>query len=261
MDDAQFHELADFVTESGLLNRTETDLVNGFCDRVVASGLPLARVSIVMDTLHPVYEGRAVNWRRVTGSSQLSQYGRSETGEVSDSWLRSPFRYLLENKQTFMRRKLAEGSESEFKIFKELRELGLTDYIAMAHPFKDTAGDGMIDGIVSSWSTDSNRGFSDPEIDELQRLVPLLTLALKTASLNHIANTLVETYLGRDAGRRVLRGHIARGTEDRMETVLWFSDLRGFTRIADSVPPDQLIPLPTATCRRSSMRSTPMAAM
>ena len=66
---------------------------------------------------------------------------------------------------------------------------------------------------------------------------------MKCASLGRIAATLVETYLGRDAGRRVLGGQIARGIADNIEAVLWFSDLRGYTRITDTAPPEQIIPL------------------
>ena len=73
--------------------------------------------------------------------------------------------------------------------------------------------------------------------------MPPLALAIKCASLARIAGTLVETYLGRDAGRRVLDGRIARGVADRISAVLWFSDLRGFTRITDTADPEQIIPL------------------
>ena len=73
--------------------------------------------------------------------------------------------------------------------------------------------------------------------------MPLLALAVKSASLTRIARTLVETYLGRDPGQRVLAGGIARGVADRIEAVLWFSDLRGYTRITDTSPPEQVIPL------------------
>jgi adenylate cyclase len=38
-------------------------------------------------------------------------------------------------------------------------------------------------------------------------------------------------------------GRIARGVADRIDAVLWFSDLRGFTKITDSSPPEQVIPL------------------
>jgi adenylate cyclase len=40
----------------------------------------------------------------------------------------------------------------------------------------------------------------------------------------------------------VLSGRIVRGVSDRIEAVVWFSDLRGFTRITDTAP-EQVIPL------------------
>ena len=51
------------------------------------------------------------------------------------------------------------------------------------------------------------------------------------------------TYLGRDAAARILRGEIDRGQVKTVPTVLWFSDLTGFTRIADTLPRDQLLDL------------------
>jgi adenylate cyclase len=48
--------------------------------------------------------------------------------------------------------------------------------------------------------------------------------------------TLMETYLGRDAGQRVLSGRIVRGIAEQIDAVVWFSDLRGFTRITDTAP-------------------------
>ncbi len=41
----------------------------------------------------------------------------------------------------------------------------------------------------------------------------------------------------------MLHGRIARGVADRIKTVLWFSDLRNYTRISDNAPPEQIIPL------------------
>ena len=52
----------------------------------------------------------------------------------------------------------------------------------------------------------------------------------------------METYLGRDAGQRVLSGRIVRGIAERIDAVVWFSDLRGFTHITDTTP-EQVIPL------------------
>jgi adenylate cyclase len=57
-----------------------------------------------------------------------------------------------------------------------------------------------------------------------------------------MTGALMETYLGRDPGARVLSGRIVRGIAERIDAVVWFSDLRGFTRITDTAP-EQVIPL------------------
>ena len=113
----------------------------------------------------------------------------------------------------------------------------------MVHRFKAQGIIGEMDCVYSSWATDRAEGFGDGGVADLERLVPLLALAVKSASLTRIARTLVETYLGRDPGRRVLAGGIMRGVADRIESVLWFSDLSGYTRISDTSPPEQVIPL------------------
>src|SRR3546814_5090089 len=55
--------------------------------------------------------------------------------------------------------------------------------------------------------------------------------------------TLAETYLGRAAARRVLSGTITRGEAERISAALWFSDLRGFTRLSDTVSPELIMPM------------------
>jgi adenylate cyclase len=76
----------------------------------------------------------------------------------------------------------------------------------------------------------------------LERIVPYLALAIKSVSPVRMTRTLMETYLGRDAGQRVLRGRIVRGIAERLDAVVWFSDLRGFTRITDTEP-EQVVSL------------------
>src|SRR5260370_9987919 len=100
-----------------------------------------------------------------------------------------------------------------------------------------------MDGVYSGWSTRSAEGCSEANIAALRRLVPALELATKSAALAKVADTLVEVYLGRDAGRRVLEGRIQRGVADRIEAALWFSDLRSFTTIPDTPHPGRIIPL------------------
>ena len=241
MDNDQFAELSAWITQAGLAGHSESAILAGFCEREVARGLPLARALVLIDTLHPIYEGRAFRWTRAQKETTLTEYGRSD--DDLSRWQRSPFYRLEESGEPLLRRHLTAETEPEFSIFADLRADGMTDYVAIANPFTGDEIIGRMDCVYSSWATDASQGFDDDDVADLCRLMPFLALAVKSASLARIAGTLVETYLGRDPGRRVLQGRIARGVAERIEAVLWFSDLRGYTRISDTASPGDIIPL------------------
>jgi adenylate cyclase len=241
MDNDQFAELSAWITEAGLAGQSESAILAGFCGREVARGLPLARALVLIDTLHPIYEGRAFRWTRAQKETTLTEYGRSD--DDLSRWQRSPFYLLEESGEPLLRRHLTAETEPEFSIFADLRADGMTDYVAIANRFTGDEIIGRMDCVYSSWATDASQGFDDDDVADLCRLMPFLALAVKSASLARIAGTLVETYLGRDPGRRVLQGRIARGVAERIEAVLWFSDLRGYTRISDTASPGDIIPL------------------
>jgi adenylate cyclase len=243
MTEAEIAKLATWLAKAGLEGRTETALVDGFCSRAVAGGLPLARAVVFIDTLHPIHEGRAFRWERDKPQATLSEYGRTADGEAAERWRTSPWFRMLADGDSLLRRRIAADGELEFPMFAELREASITDFVATLHRFAEDGVIGEMDSFYSAWMTDRAEGFTDEEIGALKRLTPFLGLAIKSASLGRIAETLVETYLGRDAGRRVLRGRIERGVTDRIKTVLWFSDLRNYTRISDTSPPEEIIPL------------------
>ena len=245
MNGAATMEIGAWVTTAGLAGAAEPDLLRGFCARLLAAGLPLARATVIIDTLHPVYEGRAFRWRRdPTGERLVVEYGRlGEDAEIAEGWRRSPFHHLLETGGTSLRRNLARGDLADFPRVEEARARGETDYLALIHRFATDGVIGGMDCVYSSWTSDAAAGFADDGAEALARLVPALALAIKCASLTRIAGTLVETYLGRDAGRRVLAGRIQRGVAERIRAVIWFSDLRGFTAITDSGAPEAIIPL------------------
>src|SRR5437660_6565616 len=244
MNSAALSELAGWITEAGLAGKSETTMLDGFCRRAVAAGVPVARATVIIDTLHPVHEGRAIRWRREgdEGHTELIEYGSSSEGEMAEIWRRSPFFQLLETGGSRLRRRLVAGEPAEFPAIAALQDEGMTDYLALITRFAAHGVIGEMDCVYSSWATDSAQGFDDAELEALSGLMPKLALAIKCVSLARIAGTLVETYLGRDAGRRVLAGRIRRGVAERISAVLWYSDLRGFTRITDQAPPQQIIP-------------------
>jgi adenylate cyclase len=102
---------------------------------------------------------------------------------------------------------------------------------------------GEAQGLLCSFQTDRPGGFIDAELDLLRRLAAPLALSFKSIIAVETAGTLMTTYLGADAGRRVLAGAIDRGVAETVRAVLWYSDLDGFTRIADNAPARELIAL------------------
>jgi len=81
LDDAQISALAAWITEVGLAGCSQTELLDGFCARATAAGLPLAFGMLLVDTLHPRHEGRAVRWFRGKEAT-IAEYGRTTTGEA-----------------------------------------------------------------------------------------------------------------------------------------------------------------------------------
>jgi adenylate cyclase len=205
-----------------------------------------------VDTLHPVHEGRLFRWGY--GPTPLLEYGRtspdalaasgSEPQDVAaaQSWRNTPHYKMLQTGDSVLRRRLNATATDEFPVLSDFLAAGMTDYAAIINRFAPQGVIGEMDGVYSAWATRVPDGFSDGQIAALRRIAPYLALAIKSVSLARMTGTLMETYLGRDAGRRVLGGRIVRGIAERIDAVVWFSDLRGFTRITDTAP-EQAIPL------------------
>jgi adenylate cyclase len=242
-----------WLTKAGLRGEPETGLVSGFCERAVAAGLPISRAQVFIDTLHPVHEGRLVRWGHDPSQPAVVEYGRTvlpegvsdpqlADGDAAARWRASPFFRLLQTGESLLRRRLTADSDPDFSFLREHRAVGMTDYVAIIDRFAPEGVIGEMDCVYSSWMTAHAEGFADAHIAALTRVVPNLALAFKAVALARMTGTLMETYLGRDAGRRVLSGRIMRGVTERIDAVIWFSDLRGFTRITDSAP-EEIIPL------------------
>jgi len=236
--------IAAWVVERGLAGSSEIDLLCGFCERCRDSGMALSSAMLVVDTLHPVHEGRVFRWRHgALVDNAVEAYGSTASGPTNADWQRSAFYHLMTSGTTEVRRRIGPPADDDFLHFDRHRAAGDTDYLALVSRFAAAGIIGELDCVYSQWTTSDADGFGDEDIAILRRLAPTLSLAVKCASLARIAETLVEVYLGRDAGQRVLAGRIARGVADRIGAVLWFSDLRGFTTISDSAAPDAIIPL------------------
>ncbi len=239
-----------WLAQAGLNGGAEDSLVTGFCERAGAIGLPVNRCLVLIDTLHPVYEGRLFRWGQDPSQPSFVEYGRTvvpegvplgiEEQKSAASWRASPFFHMLQTGESLMR--LTEAHTAWFPAMQDHVAAGMKGGAAIINRFAAEGVIGEMDAVYSTWMTTRPGGFSEEHLAMLARLVPTLALAVKTIALTRMTGTLMETYLGRDAARRVLAGRIMRGVADRIDAAIWFSDLRGFTRVTDSAP-EQVIPL------------------
>ena len=220
-------KVADWLTDSSLAGDDLETMVRGFCERVAAAGAPLVRVHLTFSMLHPLYDALGFTWERGRGM-EIESFRRA-AGVPPERFLRSPYYHLLSNKLDHLRRRIDSSQPSEFPIFDDLKLLGATDYLAFVHSFGGNSDQGM----MGSWTTDSAVGFSESMIGALLRLQNHLAVATKMAVLNKLADNMLTTYLGGDAGKRVLNGQIKRGEGETIRAALVMADMRGSTRLAE----------------------------
>jgi adenylate cyclase len=230
----------------GLRGADAYELFDGYCQRLVIHGAPLWRANAAMETLHPQWNGYGYLWRRDLNAIEPEQYPHRDENELI--WATSPFYALVERARAgesnpSMRRRIeARPEERDFPVLEEFFGLGATDYVAYLFVYgkdgeRGKDGDrSQGTGIVYSFAADRKGGFSDDDLTLLQATLPALSLAMKAHAGHVIAAGLLETYLGEDAGRRVHAGSIMRGSGDKLNAVIWYADIRGFTPISDSAP-------------------------
>ena len=203
--------------------------IRSLCRRLVDSGLPLDRAAVFVRPLHPNVAARAFYWRADADDVEM---GEEDHGFMSsDEHLASPIHAVSRSRQPIRKRLIDPRGPDDFPVLDELRAGGFTDYLIMPLEF--------IDGEAHAFSVATRRagGFSDDEIAAIERLTPAVTRIVEIFGLSRKAGNILEAYLGRHAGERVLQGRIQRGDTERLHAVIWFCDLRDSTSLAESMEP------------------------
>jgi adenylate cyclase len=223
----------DWLIEAGRQLPTAQDLIGALADRLVAANVPLSRISFSLGTLHPQLRAVGIIWRR---DRREVETVRVERGiEWSARYQNSPIRVLHESAASVRQRLDLPGAELAFPIYDELRAEGATDYVALPMTFSD----GLIH--ATTWTTDRPGGFTTDDLTQIQDLLPVVALILEARLTRRIARNLLDTYVGRHAGERILAGQIIRGTGESVRAAIWYCDLRGFTAMTESLPLGRLI--------------------
>lgn len=224
-------ELFDWLVDGAPGASNPVAVLDRFCPDLTQAGIPVERIAAFVQTLHPHIMGRAFRWKPGAPIQVLeASHAVLHTPEFSQS----PVGMVMRQGQA-VRRRLSREGPHELTVLKELAEQGMTDYLALPLRFMN----GTVHCIT--FATSHPHGFGDEDVEALVRVCRPLARVAEILALSRTAVNLLDTYVGRNAGERILRGHILRGDTELIRCVIWFSDLRGFTSLADRTEPGAMI--------------------
>ena len=223
MLDPDIRAIADWLIDGARSAPLPQDVLSQLSERLVACGIPLWRVAVFVNTLHPQIIGRRFIWRP-GADVEVSEgrFGLFDTPEFREN----PVARVYATR-TALRRRLADPDcPMDFPILQELRTEGVTDYVALPLFFTD----GSVQLVTCT--TRQAGGFNDAQVAGIEAIMTPLARVAEIRALRRTASTLLDTYVGHDAGERILAGQIHRGDIEEIHAAVWLSDMRGFTALA-----------------------------
>ena len=207
-------------------------LVEGLGVKLGKAGMPLHRVVFHLRALHPTVMGRSIAWAPGEPVTVMD-IAHGESGISHDQ--ENPISHVLST-----RRWLVLGmNDRRWAPHPLLRGRGLAELVIapMIH------GPNLRSVSAVTFGTRRPAGFTRDDRALLHRIVPALRGAIELKMWHRTTRTLLDTYVGRDAEKRILSGHIRRGEVESLEAALMFCDLRDFTALSNRLSGERVLEL------------------
>ncbi|MCB9679349.1 MAG: adenylate/guanylate cyclase domain-containing protein [Alphaproteobacteria bacterium] len=213
------------VSEESRLLRSD-ELVEALADRLLQH-VPVWRISTAIMTMHPDVAVVSIWWTAEDGvRTEDVDFGR-----MMPELLVSPVNALRESSEDALRIRL--DAQSRYALLERFREQGATDYLIMRLP-------GRRDQMFSV-TTKAPGGFEEAHLALLLGIRRVLSLRLELSTTRHINRSLLRAYLGQNVAQRVLHGEYRRAVGQRIQTIVFTCDLRGFTERVDHRPLEEVL--------------------
>ncbi|MEP1571280.1 adenylate/guanylate cyclase domain-containing protein [Roseibium album] len=219
-------------SDASYLNDT-LEIVSEMAARLREGNVPVDRATTGIWVVHPNVRAEASVWAS-DGTKELRLYTADNSSD--EDYQSSPIQRVHQTNQA-VRVRISERPEEaeEFPVAIDLRDEGFTDYIALPMPFSD----GSVK--VASFATKAPGGFRSGHISVFESLIRPLALVCELKTLRRTAETVLDTYVGPRAGSKVLDGTTRRGQGEWIKAVVSFADIRGFTRLSNTLPADMIV--------------------
>lgn len=220
-----------FLTKARLANQPVTELMEEFAQQLRSVGLPVDRITLHIQSLHPLFIARSMTWTEDDGAVEMT---RDHSVRNEEAFLRSPIKPIFGGGPA-QRHRIDEKNCKIYPILADLAAAGFRDYIIYPVPFgRDVTN-------AASFATKNREGFSQADLDALSSIIPAFAAVVELRQNWRTASDLMETYVGRLSGEKVLQGAITRGHTESLYAVVWNVDLRDFTVFSEKAPKERVV--------------------
>jgi adenylate cyclase len=210
------------------------EFLDAFAGQLRAAGIDVARITTGVPILHPQIFSFSLLWELNKETTERLFRSDAATPAIIAN---SPIGIAYAGGGPTRCDLTAPARDGEFPILEDLRRDRLTEYVVYAVPFADGSHKAL------SLATRRPSRFTPEELALFEAMIPALAFNLEVQTWRRTARTLLDTYVGRQSGGRVLEGQIKRGSGETINAVIWLCDLRGFTNLSENLPRDALIDL------------------
>ena len=198
--------VVDWLYKEGRLISDPQQFVDNLGRLLSQLGVPLYQLRFAFRTLHPQVAACAFTWQLDRESAEFCL--------------------------------LHEDTDSDGLSDPELERLitqpGIDSIVA---PLLSSSGSNNVMSLVALPSL----SFTNQDIAKINALGWLLSPIIETIAVRRVMHALLDTYIGPRSGKKVLEGLVKRGDGETIDAVIWYSDLRNFTDLSESLKPEALI--------------------
>lgn len=219
--------LIDWLMRGASEIETSEAFTKALSEKMLEHGIAIQRLSILVWSLHPLIAGKHYIWEK--GEDEIST--NVPTYEIHDhpAYINSPLRHVSNGLGGVRQRLSDDNPHNSFPIIEDLRAKGATDYVAMPLPFSDGRTN------VLTLTSDHPDGFTTENLGLVFECSAVIARFYEVFMQRENAQVLLETYVGKRSGARVLGGEIRRGDGDEIDAAIMFCDLRNSTRLEEKL--------------------------
>lgn len=215
-----------WLAAGALPYRDFTDVVEETGKRLLSAGIPIDQFGVYSTMLHPEMPGRLTYWTEEFGARYTVLTPKQlREGEL---WIGTPAYDCQQTGRTVI---VDIGTAPKYDNRADIIRLSKRGYRQLVHLPLHSAQ--TIDTNCASFNTKNESGFTEDELQALREIQANLARITEVFLLHESTVQVLSTYVGRDAGIRVLEGNILLGDSETIPSIVLFTDLKNFTGLSN----------------------------